>query len=101
MLTASDRAARAGGSTSTRRRTLRLASTFAQTRVEVAGDFTAWVPIDMPCGADGCFSLVVEMPRSARWRYQFRIDDATWINDPGADDYENTPGGAATSLLYT
>ena len=66
-----------------------------------AGDFTAWVPIEMPRGSDGTFSLIVEMQRGGRWRYQFRVDDLLWINDPAADDYENTPRGGATSLLYT
>ena len=84
-----------------RRRTLRLAEHFAEARAEVAGDFTAWVPIEMPRGPDGSFSLIVEMHTGACWRYRFRIDDDLWINDPDADDYENTPRGAATSLLQT
>jgi hypothetical protein len=100
IVTALDLATTSAGSMSTRRRTLRLAGQYAQERVEVAGDFTAWAPIEMPRGPDGYFSLVVEMARDARWRYQYRIDDSTWINDPEADDYENTPSGA-TSLLYT
>ena len=90
-----------GVSSSTQRRTLRLAPQYAQARVEVAGDFTAWVPIEMPCGEDGCFCLVVEMARNARWRYRFRVDDASWINDPDADDYESVPGRGVASLLYT
>lgn len=84
-----------------RRRTLRLADHFAVTCVEVAGDFTAWVPIEMALGSDGFFSIVVEMRRSARWRYQFRVDGDLWINDPGADDYLDAPPTGATSLIYT
>jgi hypothetical protein len=55
----------------------------------------------MALGSDGFFAIVVEMRRSARWRYQFRVDDAIWINDPDADDYQDAPPGGATSLLYT
>ena len=69
-------------------------------RVAVVGDFTAWVPIDMPF--DGTqFSVTFVVPRGCRWRYRFRLDESSWINDPDADDYEPCGDGGAVSIRET
>ena len=69
-------------------------------RVAVVGDFTAWVPIDMPF--DGTrFSVTFVVPRDCRWRYRFRLDESSWINDPDADDYEPCGDGGAVSIRET
>jgi len=68
--------------------------------VAVVGDFTAWVPIDMPF--DGThFSVTLVLPRKCRWHYRFCLDESSLINDPDADDYEPCPDGGAVSIRLT
>jgi hypothetical protein len=60
----------------------------AASRVTVAGDSTAWTPVDVPSDGHGTFRVDVTVPRDRRWRYRFCLDDTRWINDPLADDFE-------------
>ena len=56
--------------------------------VEVSGDFTAWVPISMPMGPDGCYAMDAVVPPGGRWGYHFRLDDGAWVTDPDADEFQ-------------
>jgi 1,4-alpha-glucan branching enzyme len=80
---------------------LRLSRAFGARRVTLAGDLTAWTPVDMPFDGDGHFSVDVTVPPHRRWRYRFCLDDATWINDPSADDYELDADGSGISVRYS
>lgn len=81
--------------------TLRAPDIFGCRRGAVAGDFTAWTPIDLPLGADGYFHLVVSLPPSGRWRYQRCLDDVTWTNDTDADDLEKMGGRGVVSVRFS
>ncbi len=92
-----------GGSVRTRQTTtlvFALADIYGCRTASVAGDFTAWVPVDMPYNGRH-FELTLDVPRHRRWHYQFCLDDVTWINDPGADDYVSLGDGPAVSLRYS
>ena len=96
-LTARERSHRA---TSTRIVTLVVPAVYGARNVAVVGDFTAWVPIDMPF--DGTrFAVTLVLPRHGRWHYRFRLDESSWINDPDADDYEPCLDGGAVSIRGT
>ena len=69
---------------------------------EVASEFTAWVPVAMRPAHDGPFSLPLLLEPGRNWRYRFRLDGETWINDPAAAaDYALCPGCGAISILAT
>lgn len=75
-----------------------LPDVYASRRVTVAGDFTAWSQVDLPHDGEESFALELVLPRHRRWRYRLRLDDAQWINDPAADDYEPGADGAGVSI---
>ncbi len=80
--------------------TLVLPDVYGCLRVSVAGDMTAWAPIDMPF--DGLrFAIQLVVPRHRRWRYVFWLDESSWINDPDADDYESRGEAGAVSVRYS
>ena len=81
--------------------TILVPAVFGCRSAEVAGDFTAWSPVVMRREDDGSFSFTVRLERGRRWRYRFRLDGVTWINDPAADDYARCAGGGAVSVLET
>ena len=80
---------------------LRVPDIFGARSVAVAGDFTAWVPVNMTRGTDGRFGVDLIVPASRRWRYRLCLDGSTWINDPYADDYEMDARGAGISVRWT
>jgi hypothetical protein len=69
-------------------------------KVSIAGDMTAWVQIDMPFDGQQ-FAIELVVPRDGRWRYRFCLDDAAWVNDPDADDFETYGDGGAVSVRYS
>ena len=81
--------------------TILVPAVFGCPRAEVAGDFTAWFPVAMRHESDGSFSFAVRLERDRRWRYRFRLDGVTWINDPAANDYVRCADGSAVSVLET
>jgi hypothetical protein len=80
---------------------LQLSDAYGAGRVAVAGDFTAWTPVDVPYDGHGSFTLEVTVPRDRRWRYRFCLDDTKWINDPMADDYELDADGSGISVRHS
>jgi hypothetical protein len=80
---------------------LRLPDTYGARRVTVAGDFTAWTPLEVPPDGDGFYTIDVTVPRDRQWRYRFCLDDTTWINDPLADDYELDADGSGISVRHS
>ena len=81
--------------------TVFVPAAFGCRRAEVAGDFTAWFPVVMRREDDRTFSFAVRLERDRRWRYRFRLDGVTWINDPTANDYVRCADGSAVSVLET
>ena len=81
--------------------TVFVTALFGCRRAEVAGDFTAWFPVVMRREDDRTFSFAVRLERDRRWRYRFRLDGVTWINDPTANDYVRCADGSAVSVLET
>jgi 1,4-alpha-glucan branching enzyme len=79
---------------------LRLADGYGASRFAVAGDFTAWTPVDVPSDGHGSFIVDVTVPRDRRWRYRFCLDDTRWINDPQADDYGLYADGNGISVRH-
>jgi len=80
---------------------LRLPDLYGARTVAVAGDFTAWVPVNMPRRADGQFGLDLVVPTKRRWRYRLCLDGTTWMNDPDADDFDLDERGAGVSVRCT
>jgi hypothetical protein len=80
---------------------LQLSEAYGASRVTIAGDFTAWTPVDVPSDGHGSFTLDVIVPRDRRWRYRFCLDDTRWINDPLADDYELDADGSGISVRHS
>lgn len=68
---------------------------------DVAGDFTAWVPLAMEPQPAGGFWLSLRLERGRRWRYRFLLDGEHWMNDPNACEFCTCPTGGAVSVLHT
>jgi peroxiredoxin len=64
--------------------------------VEVAGDFTGWLPLPMYRGAGGFFRHVAISP--GRYRYRF-IVDGKWMLDPTNDTTEESTSGMVNNIL--
>jgi 1,4-alpha-glucan branching enzyme len=80
---------------------LHVAPSYGAARVDVAGDFSAWVPIEMVADRSGGFAVRLVLPTGCCWRYRFRFDGRRWVNDPSATDYVPGPNGAPASELRT
>jgi hypothetical protein len=67
------------------------------TRVEMTGDFTQWVPVDLQRSTDGWWTASL---RTAPGTYQmnFRIDGGPWMVPPGMLSMKDEFGGE-TGLL--
>jgi 1,4-alpha-glucan branching enzyme len=74
---------------------------FGARHVDVAGDFTAWVPLPMDPLPGGAFCLALRFERGRRLRYRFLLDGEQWMNDPTATDFETAPSGGAVSARGT
>ena len=80
---------------------LRLSESYGARRVSVCGDFTAWVPVDVPSDGHDTFAIQLVVPQGQRWHYRFCLDDRTWINDPAADDYDLERDGSGISVRFS
>jgi 1,4-alpha-glucan branching enzyme len=66
-------------------------------RVEVAGDFTHWEPLDLRRGADGWWSARVRAAPGAH-QLSIRVDGARWTAPPGLPPVRDE-FGATVGLL--
>lgn len=66
----------------------------------LAGEFNGWKPAPMR-KAKGVFSLGVELPAGASYRYRFVTGEGQWLNDTEADGYEFDPGVGADNSVVT
>lgn len=70
------------------------------TSVELAGDFTDWVPGVRLSDADGDGVWSVRVPiRPGVHEYMFRVDGTRWVTDPGANWYEDDGYGNRNAVL--
>ena len=67
-----------------------------RTRVEVAGDFSGWLPVPLYRSEGGFLRHVVIPP--GRYQYRF-IVDGEWTLDPSNNVTENSPAGRANNVL--
>jgi len=67
-----------------------------KTRVEVAGDFTGWLPLPLYRGPDGFYRHVGIPP--GRYHYSF-IVDGLWTLDPSNDTTEDSATGRPSNML--
>ncbi len=65
-------------------------------KVQVAGDFTNWCPVNMRRQKDGTFTASVPMP-PGRYEYKFITDDQ-WVLDPDNNNWVCNPFGTLNSL---
>jgi hypothetical protein len=64
--------------------------------VEVAGDFSGWLPVPLYRSEGGFLRHVVIPP--GRYQYRF-IVDGEWTLDPSNNVTENSPAGRANNVL--
>jgi hypothetical protein len=67
-----------------------------RTRVEVAGDFSGWLPVPLYRSEGGFLRHVVIPP--GRYQYRF-IVDGEWTLDPSNNVTENSPTGRTNNVL--
>ena len=80
---------------------LYLAAEFGARFAQVAGDFSAWVPLSMAPVRGGGFSLTLLLEQGRRWRYRYLLDGELWMNDPAAVEFATGPNGAVRSVLIS
>lgn len=69
--------------------------------VQLVGEFNAWSTDSHPMERSSAgFSVIVELPRSSRWRYKFLVDGERWENDPRASDYVANEFGGYDSVVH-
>jgi len=76
-----------------------LPSAVGARRAAIAGDFTAWNKVEMNPLADGSFTLTVDLPVGAAYRFRYFVNDLVWENDWAADDYVPNPFGGEDSVV--
>jgi hypothetical protein len=81
--------------------TFRVPADFGAAVAEVAGDFSAWVPLAMLHDGSGGFHLDVVLDRGRHFRYRFLLDGEQWINDPRAGRFSAGPNGSPASVIVT
>jgi hypothetical protein len=79
----------------------RVPAEFGALHADVAGDFTAWVPLAMERAPAGEFRLLLQLEPGRRLCYRFLLDGDTWMNDPNATEFVTMPNGAAVSVVRT
>jgi hypothetical protein len=79
------------------RRTLRVRAPRAQ-RVEVAGDFTNWIPVPLTPASAGWWTTTLPIP-SGTHQMNLRLDTRTWIAPPGLARIADEFGGAVGLLI--
>ena len=57
---------------------IRLAPAVAERSAAVAGNFTAWVPVEMARATDGSFLLRVAVPPTTDFQCKVLVDDERW-----------------------
>jgi len=80
---------------------LHVAPSYGAARVDVAGDFSAWVPIEMVADRSGGFAVRLVLPAGGRWPLRVRLGGRRLKNGPSGTDQVPRPNGAPASELWT
>jgi hypothetical protein len=67
-------------------------------RVELAGDFSDWQPLQLEAGSDGAWSVTLPLA-SGTYRMNVRIDGARWTVPPGLGSTEDDFAGRVGLLV--
>lgn len=68
------------------------------TRVELAGDFTDWLPVPLVRGEDGTWRLELFVPAGS-YRFNLRVDDGPWGAPRGVPTIRDDFGGVVGLLV--
>lgn len=73
-----------------------------ESTVAIAGDFNEWEAAPMKLNKKTkSFTFKTRLPKGENFQFRYFIDDATWENDPLADDYVRNSFGSENSLITT
>ena len=68
---------------------------------ELVCEVNGWQPIQMKKIRKGPFRTKLRFPKEASFEFRYLVDDRTWINDDGADDYRANGLGGRNGVLDT
>ena len=68
--------------------------------VEVLGLNSDWEnSIIMSKKKDGSFTCDVSLPKNSQHQFKYRINETTWVNEPGADSEQPNEFGGSNSVI--
>jgi 1,4-alpha-glucan branching enzyme len=82
--------------------TFELPSALWADRVNVVGSFNDWDTTATPMthqGANGAWTVTVELEVGRRYAFRYLVDGSEWRNDWHADDYEENAYGSLDSVV--
>ena len=68
--------------------------------VEVLGLNSDWEnSIIMSKKKDGSFTCDVSLPKNSQHQFKYRVNETTWVNEPGADSEQPNEFGGSNSVI--